>query len=31
MEGAKKEGAVGALKGVGKGTVELITKPGSGR
>lgn len=28
--GAQKEGAVGALKGVGKGTVSLITKTGSG-
>ncbi|KAH7134102.1 hypothetical protein EDB81DRAFT_694216 [Dactylonectria macrodidyma] len=29
MEGAKKEGAVGLLKGIGKGSMGLITKPGS--
>ncbi|KAM0703866.1 hypothetical protein Q7P35_008871 [Cladosporium inversicolor] len=29
MEGHKKEGTVGLLKGVGKGSVELFTKPGS--
>ena len=31
MEGHKKEGTVGLLKGVGKGSVELFTKPGSGK
>ena len=31
MEGHKKEGAVGLLKGVGQGSVELFTKPGSGK
>lgn len=30
MEGHKKEGTIGAIKGVGKGSIELITKPGSG-
>lgn len=29
--GAKEEGAIGAVKGVGKGTVALMTKTGSGR
>jgi hypothetical protein len=30
-KGARKEGAVGALKGVGKGTVSLMTKTTSGK
>ncbi|KAM4067292.1 UDP-glucoronosyl and UDP-glucosyl transferase domain-containing protein [Hirsutella rhossiliensis] len=29
MEGAKKEGTVGLLKGLGKGSIEMVTKPGS--
>jgi hypothetical protein len=30
-KGAQKEGTLGAVKGVGKGTVSLITKTGSGK
>ncbi|CAI5525095.1 unnamed protein product [Closterium sp. Naga37s-1] len=30
LEGARREGAVGAVKGVGKGVVGLVTKPLSG-
>lgn len=30
VEGHKKEGTLGLIKGIGKGSVELITKPGSG-
>jgi sterol 3beta-glucosyltransferase len=30
MEGHKKEGAIGLLKGMGKGPVEFCTKPASG-
>lgn len=30
-KGAKEEGALGAMKGVGKGTVALATKTTSGR
>jgi len=29
-EGAKKEGFRGFLKGAGKGTIGLVTKPGAG-
>jgi hypothetical protein len=30
MKGAKNEGAVGFMKGIGKGSMNMITKPGSG-
>ncbi len=30
-EGAKKEGFKGFLKGAGKGTIGLVTKPGAGK
>lgn len=30
MQGAKKDGALGFAKGLAKGTVGLITKPGAG-
>lgn len=29
-DGAKKEGALGFMKGVGKGSLNMVTKPGSG-
>lgn len=29
-DGAKKEGAVGFMKDVGKGSLNMVTKPGSG-
>lgn len=31
MEGAKKGGTLGFLKGVGQGSIGMITKPGSGK
>jgi hypothetical protein len=31
MRGAEKEGAVGLLKGIGKGIGGLILKPGAGK
>lgn len=31
MKGAKEEGALGFFKGVGKGSMNLIAKPGSGK
>lgn len=30
MKGAKEEGTMGFMKGLGKGTVDIVTKPGSG-
>ena len=30
LDGAKKDGAGGFLKGVGQGTMGLVAKPGSG-
>lgn len=30
MRGHKEEGTLGLIKGIGKGSVELVTKPGSG-
>jgi hypothetical protein len=31
MEGHKKEGTLGLLKGLGKAPIELVTQPGSGK
>jgi hypothetical protein len=31
MKGAKEEGALGFFKGVGKGSLNMVAKPGSGR
>lgn len=31
IEGAKQEGTLGLIKGIGKGSVELMTKPGNGK
>jgi hypothetical protein len=31
MKGAKNEGAVGFMKGIGKGSMNMITKLGSGK
>lgn len=31
MKGAKEEGALGFFKGVGKGSLNMVAKPGSGK